>query len=372
MRVYGINYDVGFSSCGTTTHEPFDANTVRREMQIIREDLRCDAVRITGADPDRLETAARHAAAAGLEVWYCPFTNGLTSDELMELLIDAAERAERLRQEGASVVLLTGSEISLFNRDFIPGDTHEERLRVLTDPERRTATLPEARARVHAFLARAVTEVRERFGGPVSYASLPFEGVDWAPFDVIATDAGYRDATTAPGFREGLRVQTSQGKPFAVTEFGCAPYRGATDRGSRSGQIVEYDEHARSVRLTDAVARDEEEQARYVRELLNLYDEEGADAVFVYTFARWDLPTSADPERDFDLASFGIVKVLERGHTGTTYPGLPWEPKAAFHSLAEYGHARAAGPLPQTANGPRLAPRTRVTCRHTHARDHGL
>ena len=350
MRLFGTNYDIGFSSGGTTTHEPFDSEIVRREMQIIREDLHCDAVRITGADPDRLETAARHAAEAGLEVWYSPFTNGLTSDELMALLVDSAERAERLRREGASVVFLTGSEISLFNAGFLPGDDHVERLCALTDPERRTATIPEARARVNAFLARAVTEVRARFGGPVSYASLPFEGVDWTPFDVIATDAGYSDATTAPNLRAGLRAQTSQGKPFAVTEFGCAPYRGAAERGSRSGEIVEWDEHARPVRLTEAVLRDEEEQARYLLELLEVFAEEAVDAAFVYTFARWDLPTSADPARDFDLASFGIVKVLEQGGAGTTYPGLPWEPKAAFHALAEYGRSRAAGAGRRTRN----------------------
>jgi hypothetical protein len=81
-----------------------------------------------------------------------------------------------------------------------------------------------------------------------------------------------------------------------------------------------------------------------VRELFEIYDEGGVDAAFVYTFARWDLPTSSDPERDFDIASFGIVKVLETGRTGTTYPGSPWEPKAAFHALAEYGRFRAARP----------------------------
>jgi hypothetical protein len=344
MRVYGINYDVGFSSGGTTTHEPFDPDIVGREMQIIREDLHCDAVRITGADPDRLETAARHAAEAGLEVWYSPFTNGLTSDELMALLVDSSERAERLRREGAAIVFLTGSEISLFNGGFLPGDTHVERLRALTDPERRTTTIPEARARINAFLTQAVTQVRARFGGPVSYASLPFEGVDWTRFDVIASDAGYSDAATAPNLRAGLRTLTSQGKPFAVTEFGCAPHRGAAERGSRNSEIVEYDEHARPVRLTAAVVRDEEEQARYVLQLLGIYPQEGVDAAFVYTFARWDLPTSSDPELDFDLASFGIVKVLDQGGTGATYPGLPWEPKAAFHAVTGYGRARAAGP----------------------------
>jgi hypothetical protein len=97
-------------------------------------------------------------------------------------------------------------------------------------------------------------------------------------------------------------------------------------------------------RLTAAVIRDEEEQAGYVRELLDIYDEAGTDTAFVNTFARRDLPTSSEPERDFDTVSFGIVKILKHGRTGTTYPGLPWEPKAAFHTLTEYGRARTTDP----------------------------
>ena len=92
-----------------------------------------------------------------------------------------------------------------------------------------------------------------RFAGPVSYASLPFEGVDWAPFDVIATDAGYRDAATAHGLRERLREQTSQGKPFA--EFGCTTHRRAADLGGRGESIVERNERARPVRTSQVPAR---------------------------------------------------------------------------------------------------------------------
>ncbi|TMR09237.1 hypothetical protein ETD86_44410 [Nonomuraea turkmeniaca] len=341
MRAYGVTYDTGFLSAGTTTHEPFDPDTVRREMQIIRDELYGDAVRVTGGDPDRLETAAHHAARAGLEVWYSPFTNGLTQDELLTFIVDSAERAERLRQDGTRVVFLTGSEISLVTSGFLPGDSLKERIGLMAEPARLRAVLPELPTRVNTFLTRAVAAVRERFGGPISYASLPFEGVDWAPFDMIATDAGYRDATTAHGFRAGLRALTSQGKPFAVTEFGCTTHRGAAALGGRGDSIIEWDERARP-RLAATVVRDEEEQAVYVRELLEIYDEEGMDTAFINTFARRDLPTSSEPERDFDTASFGIVKILEHGRTGTTYPGLPWEPKAAFHTLAEYGRARRA------------------------------
>jgi hypothetical protein len=45
-----------------------------------------------------------------------------------------------------------------------------------------------------------------------------------------------------------------------------------------------------------------------------------------------------DPRDDLDLASPGIVKVLDNRH-GDTHADLPWEPKAAFTTLAEYYRA---------------------------------
>lgn len=352
MRVFGINFDTGFTSAGTTTREPFDPVTVRREMEIIHNELRCDAVRITGGDRDRLETASRLAAEAGLEVWYCPFTNNLTQDELLDFLADSAGRAEKLRREGAEVVFLTGSEISLFTPGFLPGDTFTDRAAVLSHPQRLRAALPAVPALMNAFLGKAIAAVRAEFAGRIGYASLPFEGVDWTPFDIVATDAGYRDAQTADKLADGLRALTAHGKPAAVTEFGCAPYRGAATVASRGDAVIDWDERARPARFNHPVARDEQEQADYVRELLGLFEHSRIDAAFVYTFARYDLPHNADSDdRDFDKASFGIVKVLTDGRTGTTYPGLPWEPKAAFRALAEYGRSRAgsAGPAPVTA-----------------------
>src|SRR5262245_27592685 len=152
MRAKGINYDTGFLSAGTSTHEPFDPEMVRREMRIIRDDLHCSAVRITGGDPDRLEIAATYVADAGLEVWFCPFTNGLTQDALLVLLADCAERAERLRRRGATVVLLTGSELSLFTLGFLPGETVPDRLTLTTDPLRLRPMIDEVRARINDFL----------------------------------------------------------------------------------------------------------------------------------------------------------------------------------------------------------------------------
>ncbi|MFI6782439.1 hypothetical protein [Micromonospora sp. NPDC050276] len=330
MRVFGINYDSGFVSAGSTTHEPFDADTVRNDLRVIREELHCDAVRITGGVQDRLELTARLAAEAGLEVWYCPFTNGLDRDELRAFVLDGAERAERLRRGGASVVYLTGSEISMFTDGFLPGRDLAERMALFTDPIRMREAVPAARAAVRDFLAEAVSAVRERFGGLVGYASIPLEDVDWSPFDIIASDAGYRDATNSTAFPRSLAAAVGQGKPYAATEFGCCTFRGAADVAGGS-EPVTYDEHGRAVKLTAELERDEEGQARYIVDLLRDYEAGGVEAAFVYTFANRHLPTTDDPEHDYDLAARGIVRVLPDGS---------WTPKAAFHALAEYGRSR--------------------------------
>src|SRR5262249_26467580 len=133
MRAKGINYDTGFISAGASTRDRFDPEVVRREMRVIHDDLHCTAVRITGGDPDRLEVAAALAADAGLEVWFCPFTNGLTQEALLERLADCAERAERLRRTGAEAFFPTGSEVSLFTEGFVPGDTLQDRLSLIAD-----------------------------------------------------------------------------------------------------------------------------------------------------------------------------------------------------------------------------------------------
>jgi hypothetical protein len=138
MQTLGINYDTGVVVGGTSTRADFDDGRVRRELEIIAGDLHANAVRVTGDRVDRLEAAARHASAAGMQVWFSPFLSDLGPDELVERLAGIAERAERLRRAGVDIVLVLGGEISLFC---------------------------------------------------------------WEPFDVVSVDA-YRDARNAPGFAD--------------------------------------------------------------------------------------------------------------------------------------------------------------------------
>jgi hypothetical protein len=114
-------------------------------------------------------------------VWFSPFTSDLGEREMLDVLVDCAGRAERIRHRGADVVLVTGGELSLLNNGFLPGESLVERIGLLSDPERLRAAIPEVGPTINDFLGRAVVAVRARFAGKVAYAAIPFERVDWAP-----------------------------------------------------------------------------------------------------------------------------------------------------------------------------------------------
>jgi hypothetical protein len=336
MRAKGIAYDTGFVYKGSVSRERFDPRVVRRELAIIRDDLHCNAVQITGGDPGRLELAARCAAELGLEVWFSPCPLELTPEEILALFTDCAERAERLRQDGAEVVFVAGIELTVMDRGFVPGDTQQERLsRLFSDPGRHER-LAEVSARFNQFLVRAVAEIRERFAGRITYASIPFERPDWTLFDIIAVEL-IRNAEVAGQYRDGVRSLVASGKPVAITGFGASAYVGAGDRGARAMEVVEYDGATQvPLRLDRVYHRDEAGQAANIREVLEIFDTEGVDSAFIWLFELCNFPhrPDGDPRDDLDRASPAIVKTLEGRH-GETYPDMTWEPKTAFTAVAE-------------------------------------
>ena len=147
----------------------------------------------------------------------------------------------------------------------------------------------------------------------------------------------YRSIEVADRFADGVRALVAQGKPVAITEFGAANYHGAGDRGARGLEIVEYDEDTGApVRLNGEYLRDEEGQARYLLELLEIFEAGGVDSTFVFTFALHGYlhRPDGDPREDLDLASYGIVKVFEDRR-----PGIP------RHGLGAQGRVQDAGRL---------------------------
>lgn len=217
------------------------------------------------------------AAAEGLEVWFSPFPVEVPAADLISQFRDCAGRAERLRREGAAVVLVIGCELSLFNPGYLPGTFFYDRIRRLAWPTPRQlvafARLPK---RLNAFLADAAAVAR--------------------------------------------------------AEFGCCADAGAADRGGLGWDIADYDE-AGLPTIRGEYERDEAEQVRYLQEVNQIFVEEGLDLAFWFTFAKYHMPASPDPRLDADLASHGLVCVLPEG-PGSGYQGLGWRPRQAFDALA--------------------------------------
>ncbi|WP_283134979.1 hypothetical protein [Rhizohabitans arisaemae] len=307
----GINYDTGFLPGDQFSRKVFDAETVRREMRVIADDLHCQAIRVSGDDPARLSVAAQEAAEAGLEVWFAPFPVDLPDQDTLAFFTDCAERAEAVRRGGAEVVFVTGCEYTTFGHGYLPGDTYTERMDAMMAGLTWLDSLNTTKGRFNAFLAESAETVRSLFNGRITYASGSWEFVDWAPFDLVGVDA-YRTAYNADTFVEEMRGHFKHGKPVVVTEFGTCAWRGAAEQGGAAMLVPE------------GAVPDEGEQVRYFEEMMDIFEKENVDAAFWFSFAGYALQGAAD------IGSYGVVRMLD---------ATRWEPKAVFHAMATR-HAR--------------------------------
>ena len=89
--------------------------------------------------------------------------------------------------------------------------------------------------------------------------------------------------------------------------------------------------------------RDEQAQAGLLIDQLKLLDQASVDGAFVMSFSFPLAPYSEDPRHDLDATALSIVRTLPRGHRGTTYPDVGWEPKAAFHAIARHYRQQEPG-----------------------------
>jgi len=353
MNRRGVCYDVGRVMWGQDWRPEFSPEEARRELQIIREDLHCNAVRICGQDLSRLLTAGGHALDCGLEVWLSPELWDHGPGETLGYIGEAAQAAEALhRHQPGQVVFSVGSEATLFMAGIVEGGSVFERLEHPDFWARVRAG--EHNGPLNAFLAEAAGRVREVFHGPVTYASVPLETVDWSRFDFVSVDL-YRGAEVKDRFTSVLQRYFGFGRPVAITEFGCCTYRGAADAGGRGFAILDISAHDRDstpARLNGRYVRDEAEQARELTEMLSIFDAAGVGATFVMTFLAPLNPASDDPLYDLDMASYSLVKSFggrlgplgtahpdapwDRHRHGTAYPGMPWEPKQSFAAVADF------------------------------------
>ncbi len=336
MRLKGINYDVGRVIEGHQTRPTFDAQVVRREIAIIKNDLHCNAVKIQGQSIERVMATAEDALSQGLEVWLAPELFDKSQEATLDYTVKAAVEAERLRLYWPNLVLSIGTELTAFMQGIIEGRNSTERLR---NPQLREQ-VKAGNKPLNAYLARAITAVRQVFHGNVTYASLArVEPVDWDLFDYVCVDL-YRDKYCKDIYGDLARQYLAYHKPVFIGEFGCCTYRGAEDLGAMGWNIVDW--RRIPPRLKGKYMYDQGVQARELADQLAILDMAGVDGAFVFTFVQpatmngWgmffmNLLTGFDP----DIISYSLVKSYAGKH-GSTYSNLTWDTKESFKAVADY------------------------------------
>jgi hypothetical protein len=396
LRLRGVCYDVGRVMLGEDWRPNYDPRIASRELEIITNDLHCNSVRVQGLNIDRLLTASEIALELGLEAWISPEMWDRTQDETIEYLKKAACAAEEIRGRFPyKVVFSLGSELTLFMQGIVEGKNVFERM---SSPSFLTSIRTGAHnANLNSFLARANEAVKDRFHGPVTYFSLPFEAVDWTLFDFVGVDH-YRDARIADSYGKMVeRYVSAYKKPVVIGEFGCCTYRGAEKLGGQGfmiafgmmqdylGPIKNMPPNASEMlsalpRVDGHYIRDEALQAREVVDQLGALDSVGVDGAFVFTFVSPNSTYNEDPRFDGDMGSYSLVKSYpeaatsperirqiqktardlagieltpeqlgkftgEVGKHGATYPDMTWEPKESFRAVADfYANNRLAKP----------------------------
>jgi hypothetical protein len=349
MKRKGVCYDVGLVM-GMNWRPHFEPKIVRRELEIIKNDLHCNAVRICGLNINRLMIASEAALDVGLEVWFSPEMWDKSSENTLKYVTKAAAAAETLHQRyPEQLVFIVGSELTLFMKGIVKGRNFTARIKNPT-------LIPRIKAGEHnkplnEFLAKTNNSVRKAFHGKLTYASLVWEAVDWELFDFVGVDH-YRINRIEDKYIEMLKPSFSHNKPVVITEFGYGTCQGGIgsegflSSSGLGGGIIDVKSqflhqipvlgrfvrpHTRGIHV-----RDEQWQASKLVENLRILDDAGVDGAFISQFMSQITPYSDNPKYDLDMASSSLVKYYDNGKHGTTYPDMTWEPKESFKAVADY------------------------------------
>ena len=346
LAVKGVNYDIGtrYTPDYITRSEFGGINPaiMQRELRVIRTQLNCNAVRICGEDISKLVECSRIALSYGLQVWLSPRLINGTENQTLDYVKRCAIESEKLRQINPNVVFMVGNELIMDMKGIIPGETYNERGSNLI---RSIGFLNSIRSffvwfgkseinkRLDDFLKNAVNEVRKYFKGNVTYASHILESVDWSIFDIVSINA-YRNKGSRLFYIRKLWDLKKYSKPIAITEFGCGSYRGAESEAGFGYTNVDWDKPQPEIKGNKK--RDENVQANYLLDLLNLFANERMYATFPWTFVETQyICNENDPKHDLDIASFNLIKVYPENHP-EAYINGHIIPKKSFIAVADF------------------------------------
>ena len=331
MKYKGITYDVGTEYLpGILTRDTPDEKRVGYDMDAIRNKLRCNSVRIYGKEPESLILAAGIALKYGLEVWLSPRLIDGDIENTSGYIEDIAAKFEMLRQKypARELVFIIGGELTTDMSSFVHGDSILERISNLLKPaffvKNSLGIEAGYQKSFDRFLKDAVSMVRKKFSGKVTYASAMWEKVDWSDFDFISMNL-YKASFNASFHDKILRKLVSKRKPVIITEFGCGAFKGADSKGPTGYSVLDFSKIPPVFK--EKCIRNEKVQADYIIDLLQTYDREKVTGAFVFDFYTQRFTYSDDPDKDYDKVSSSVTKAIGNDS---------WEPKESFYRIAEY------------------------------------
>jgi hypothetical protein len=293
MIIKGVNYDVDRVLLGHNMRPTFDPKIIHRELEIIKNDLKANSVKIQGYDISNVMKAGKHALEVGLDVWLAPELFDKSPEETLEYTVKAAEEAEKLRSESSEkeLVFSVGTELTGFMNGIVEeGNNVMERFS--SKDFRENVKSGKYSKLLNDYLAKVICKIREIFKDKVTYASLPrIESIDWTLFDYVCIDA-YRDRFNKNSYGEIVKQYLKFGKPVVIGEFGCCTYRGAEEMGGMGWDIVDFSKMP--PQLKGEYVYDQELQARELENQLEILDNTGVYGAFVFTFVQ-PLDLSKDP-----------------------------------------------------------------------------
>lgn len=339
--IRGVIYDAGtvFGRGQRTTRRHLDERVMRRELEVIRDELNATHVRVVASDPARLDTVALAVAEAGLGLWYSPAVFDYDPEETTRMTVAMAGHAEALRRRvGEQVTFVAGSEATLFVRGLVPGKRLTDRFaRLKADPSLLH------RGDLARYLTALTAELRPVFRGPLTYASLSFEQPDWRSFDIVGVDH-YRDDRVKDRYLEMLEPHLATGLPVVVSEVGMRTYAGASASGALGFGITDttsfvlHQLFGRLVRVRNkpGYVRDEAGQANELNETLSLLEGSAVAGWFLASFSTPDTFYDEDPRYDRDMDGMSLVKGLPDRMESERWPGEGFDAKAAFDVVAAH------------------------------------
>jgi hypothetical protein len=326
IKVRGINYNAGIEYNPLfPVANKIDLTKLRKDLILIKK-LNCNAIRFYGSYIDKLILYSQEALEKGFEVWISPRLINGDKKQTVKFVGEASKKAEELRKKYKKVVFIVGNELLIDSKVAFNSEKLSERIDLLGTYlnfkftiKKEIPQLKPILSKIKKFIHKTDSSIKilvetlrketsKSFNGKITYASFPCEEIEWKDFDIVGVNL-YKSQWNELNYVNELKKFSLFGKPVAITEFGTCAYTGASKKGGSAYEVIDYS----TKNVKEGIIRDEKEQARYLKELLELYNQENIYATFIFDFKEEWKTHSKKPKKDLDLSSFGIMKVLENG-----------------------------------------------------------